>query len=474
MKKFNFESKSFFYLTTFVFVSCFSAILVALDYNRPEYYTYLPLLPAIFALVSTVLFPIYRWFLDSIVITLIISIYFIRMVVTPLSMSLGGYHHLLLNLNVYQEMNQALLLIIYEFIIVFISVFYFKNKYHIEERKNMENKNMLERFSDIKLKVLVLLIFILLIISYILYPQLLNLYKIFAPTSLEEEIRQNVQYHQIKQSVPIIIYYFANFFSEIFRVIIVLILINFFKNKLRAKFAILLSLLVISINGIITTEDNALSVFMLLVYLLLLMKLYPEYKTKLKYTIGIAIPIFAFLLLFFKTGLGYKNSDLNSKLTDLSFMFQAYFSGPVNVAAGIYMNNNFNTDKFLMLIADIFRWIPFVAYFFTNIQDSTELFNSMLFNGQVRRDQIIPYISQSAFYFTEFIAPLLSVLLIKIIFKFERKLNTTNNIDMYVFYTLSIIIFSFSLVAYNISILIRFVFSILLPLYLLTSKKKPD
>ena len=76
----------------FVLLSLASAIIIAInDNDRNDSYSWMPILPVSYGIVSAILCANYKYFFKSITFTIIASGYFVKMVLYPLISSLGNY-----------------------------------------------------------------------------------------------------------------------------------------------------------------------------------------------------------------------------------------------------------------------------------------------------------------------------------------------------------------------------------------------
>ena len=78
-------------LSLFVAISLFAALFVFLQKDPPEGYEFLFFLPFSFALVSLLFNKLYRYIPDNLAISLMIFLFFCRMVLSPCALCLGNY-----------------------------------------------------------------------------------------------------------------------------------------------------------------------------------------------------------------------------------------------------------------------------------------------------------------------------------------------------------------------------------------------
>src|SRR5690606_22499969 len=113
-EKNNYQNNIKLIINLFVIVISFiSALLIFFDFNKPYYYSALPLLPIIFSLLNLMIFPVvYKNLFSNIGFTLIVLLMFFRLSICPLIMMLGNYE-VIINLNISENTPKAVFLMIY-------------------------------------------------------------------------------------------------------------------------------------------------------------------------------------------------------------------------------------------------------------------------------------------------------------------------------------------------------------------------
>ena len=114
--------QQFIILLIFTVVSCITCILLLSDVEKPGYYSSIFLLPFVFSLLSLLFNKLYSLIPTNIGISLIIVLFFIRMVLSPLLLYFGGYPLIITNITA-TNMTDSVLLICYEALCVFFVLY---------------------------------------------------------------------------------------------------------------------------------------------------------------------------------------------------------------------------------------------------------------------------------------------------------------------------------------------------------------
>lgn len=106
----------------------------------------------------------------------------------------------------------------------------------------------------------------------------------------------------------------------------------------------------------------------------------------------------------------------------------SYLAGPVSVNNAIYLKN-IGEANFFSLFTDIINNMPAVNHWFDLSNSSSKLYASYM----GRRDQILPLIGQSAIYFTYVFTPILSILAVWVMRKFDSAYKYSNTIMIFAY-----------------------------------------
>lgn len=201
----------------------------------------------------------------------------------------------------------------------------------------------------------------------------------------------------------------------------------------------------------------------------ILSKLYP--KDKKIIAICIILPVLALLIVvsvYKNTNYLTENISFSKSILTLfdSKKLEVYFSGPVNVnnAIGLYEQRKVGFSSFLL---DAVNNMPIANHWFDTSLATINLYNQYIgrfWNGS--GDQIIPLIGQSCIYFSVLFAPLLSCIAVKIVRISDRKYIQAESLDVYIFAFLG----AWSAVALilNMTIFLSWMYIRIIPLLLLT------
>ena len=109
-------------LTSMILISFSVTVILLADFDKPTHYNLLFLLPLIFALYLLVYAKVMKNFLGNIGITMILGLMFVRLVISPFFMLLGGYNDKI-TLNVHFNTSISIILVAYETIAIMTALF---------------------------------------------------------------------------------------------------------------------------------------------------------------------------------------------------------------------------------------------------------------------------------------------------------------------------------------------------------------
>lgn len=143
--------------------------------------------------------------------------------------------------------------------------------------------------------------------------------------------------------------------------------------------------------------------------------LYPSKQKHILTSILVPGGILVFFATLFKNGGLLLGGDMDEAVLEIFSpnYLDTYFSGPVNVnnAIGVIENSGWNISHFF---SDIIISIPILNHYIDVYQTTPTMYNSFL--GRIyendRGDQIIPLLGQSSIYLSYFLSPLLSMICI--------------------------------------------------------------
>lgn len=435
----------------------FSIVVVC---KNAEYYP-LFLLSLSYSAISIILFSAFKLYGQKKSVTIILSLFYLRMIIIPLLLVLFNKSNTM-DIGLYfNHYVKSILLMCYEYICVLFTIMFcnkretYQNKISLYEKGNINKQNF-------KLLYFIVFMFIIFFIFIVFkYPYAKYSFKfLFSTSSTSESIVNYKNTMLFKNSIHPVLYWGFSLVFQLLYILLPFMLIYIIKaSKKTEKTKIFFSLVIIFVFCCITTEEKASSIFMAISLLFYLIELYPMYKKKVYKSI-IGVGIIAVLGIFLKN-----NVTLGQK-TDYVKMLQAYFSGPYYINTVFNMNNSYNFDKF---IPDIMSSLAYIKYFFGNIITSNDLYNLAYYGNSVQQDKIMPMIAQSYYYFGFLLSPIISVFMTRMAIYMESKLNSkdeTNQLKRFINIYL-IVIFSTSIITYNFTIMISKITGTILPLILI-------
>ena len=378
---------------------------------------------------------------------------FIRMVVTPFVMTLTNNVTYFSSISKHQ-FDYGIILACFEATIIFVSVYWINSKYKINTFTPLHISKKNNTVFYISLCILVLIIGAIMLV----YPIFMNRFKSIFDLTRDGIFIENNDFQGIQRIMFSLVFYFIPWVKFILTVS----LLKLIKIRSRNGFqGLFLSILLILMNGFFIEGANGLFVIYNIVYVVIIVRLYKEQSKHLFIPSILILSYFLYSIFFQKTG----SFDTNSKLTDLSLIFQSYIPGLPNYA-GLF---NFDvSNKFNFLLGDIVSSIPFNVFLFGNnftrlVIPYTQQNNAL--------SQIMPFIGHLFEYISFLSFAVIPIILysgLKIIqkayleddvFIFSAKLL----IGLYVLFTPGF---------FNIAILLERTLSILLPILLFTKLSK--
>jgi len=151
----------------------------------------------------------------------------------------------------------------------------------------------------------------------------------------------------------------------------------------------------------------------------------------------------------------------HTTMDDAAQLLQAYFSGPENVAVALAIDSPFGLNE---AIGNIFKFIPYIMYFFKEFISSNSLFNYTFWGRSGIESQIIPMISQGARCFSVVLAPLFIVIISNIAISSEIKAYQKNTLFDFTIFTIMGICFSIATFMYSASLCIQLFFNYIFPI----------
>ena len=439
-------------------------ILFGQFFAKENAYRFLFLLPLSFLVFSSIFKKVYSLFFDNLGVTIILSLYFVRMVISPLFMFLGNYN-VSITYNVSQNTTKSILLICYEFFCV-IGLFYILTKKHVNRGKvKADNFIVGDKSGESLLYMkLVLLILMAICICLIITPELIKIYRPITAgftdknfTSLEDS------YIIGKYSVDFISKLSLVTGNYLMRAVLLILPATFIiaTVQMKIKFYKVISLLFCTIP--LFFVPGAIARSLIYVVILFILRMYlinnkPDYK--------IFIWVFAVCAIFVLLWWGLRSVISGSSVglfEGLSSRISAYFSG-VNIVSGTFnLPEEFNF-KLRYFLYDFTQTMPYGNTIFNTQHEPIQSF----FNKHnLSFGQIPTTIGMGYYYFGAILSPVYSIGFAYVAFICGYNFNNSSNPFQYIRLLKSVIDFSMGIIMYNIEITMTSFYTLLLPLYIM-------
>ena len=373
-----------------VLLTSIISVIISVIYNRHEGYNLLFLLPITFLILyffiyRRVLFNEFRVFLTSFSI-----ITYIRYVVMPIFIVISGYYE---GRSIVSPSNDnyrnAILLMIYEFIVLSVVILLFESRYN----KNRKLKIIKKEIELPKNKFMYLVFLGVTLLAVLIRPQALNMFSFIVPRMSGLDYLNTL-------SIDVAIVTYMLFTSKfLIYILIISYLYNKYKksnNRIYKTFAFLATFINISIFYGLNRSDLVIPAC---ASILLYMNLFKD-KNIIKYAfIGV-------LIVFLISSIGVSRqlasiSKNQSKIIDIADMIQGYFGGVYNVAISIETYQYYpEVRNISRVMYDTFR--PFIGFnvFLKNseMEPTNNFFNKRIyFNDHTA--QIVPMVGQGYIHF---------------------------------------------------------------------------
>ena len=394
----------------------------------------------------------------SIVSILLFGGYFIKMVVTPFLFAMGGYESFLGSCVTEKGIIAAIIYMCLETITVLGLAGYLGRKVN----QKFDVKINFPQYNTKVFNWAVCLLFLFLLVAYIAIPAISEIYIFlpFADFSEIAEIRWDNETIVGRGSIERYMYSLFGFLWPVFRMIMPSLLISRSCKKYGTRTGgMFLSFLCLLLPAILLGGDNIAPFIGIFIGIIVIYKLYGKKSVKYLVLAGFfAVGILAIVMLS-KLSL---MSDWRGAtgVSVVAQMIHNYFPGFDNMAVVFDMaqENKLNT-----LFFDLYYAIPFKETLFglrgDYIQD---LFETYTETG----GQIIPFMGQLAYYLGP-LSPFILALFVGFAYKMERKAKRSDNFWRYFIYMYISVSTAMSLSIYSVSVYIRDLVNVVLPIYLI-------
>ena len=452
----------------FLIVSLFSIISVIADTNKPADYSILFFLPLFFAVFSIIFSKVYTFMFLNIGATLLIGLMFIRCTILPLLMSQYGYETQIVYSGT-GNIPKAIILMCYEMLCLFVTIYYTLSKYHSCANDNDHNVFYTKReYTNRVYSALLITALLILIACIYIAPVLMTGYRSISQIG-DEGFSAYEDTKLISEYGTSTVVRFAlvtgNYLMRALLAIVPGVLII----KLAEKKTIMRRLLsffccfipVFFIGGVIARTLIYIVCLLLLHFYLYSPESVPKKTIKI---IALAVGVIVCWWIY--------NSSDHYGFQNLTKSINAYFSGVNNTAA----TYNLKGDMGIRASFFIYDFIDAIPYSGTIFNSNHEMISTFFNNTNNIRGQIPTTIGIGRFYFGPIFAPLYSIIFAFVSVKAGESVNKNIHTTplRLIRLLLTAMYFAMGVIMYNISITMTNFFTILLPMYLmeLVSYKK--
>lgn len=442
-----------------ILISILVTIVIVL-FGSVEKYTWLFLLPLSFCLISCIFHRIYELIGISITASLLIVLMFLKNVITPLFMSFGdGYFAAVVDTS--KTMFPAILLEIYEEIAVFTILYLKMSKLKRYISQSFSDLLYVRRDKIKYFKLSVLLLVAIAGVCLLRYPQLASYITVSMSGNKNIILLQARAKSLMVETTPSLVYYTYTLTVNILRWIVpAFVMFRLYISERREVTKIVWSFLAIGVSAVMMTDTVAVSIYIAVSYAFLLCRMYPARRKKILLFSIITVGVCGALLLLIKTF----GAGVDAAIGEIAFMLQAYFSGPENVAVALAVDT---PVSLLEVTGDIFKFIPYLTYYFRDLPSSNVLFNQTYWGRSDIATQIIPMISQGARHFTFVLAPVYTVLISTIAVNWEIKATRKGALLDYTVCAVACVCLSMSVALYSASLCLQLYLNYVLPLQII-------
>ena len=420
-----------------VYVLLTSILFIINDYSISPL---MPIAPVIYGICFTIVYVKRPRAFDSVSVLIIFVMNFLRIVVVPIVYVMSDYTSSIETSAGTQYLNEAILLVCFEFFCVTIFILSSKklleiNSYEIYTKEN--NGIKISPLTKIILVGLVLIAIVCILLNQSVLASVSTILDRFTATSQMEVERRRI-FLDVSENASLL---FNLFFQDVFylQILIPASLLSFAiakRNEINPNKGFVLGFAISILSVYFVTDNNIDSVCIMLASLLVLFTAYYKRMSKIFPFLILAVIVFIALFLFSKVGY---NFGTGIELAELSSTLCAYFSAFPNVSCGFTVQY---TDKLATFWGDIVAGVPYLTVFFRGFPTSVTLFNIAAHGYAGLSNQIMPLISYGYQYLGIF-APAFTLIIYYIAFVMEsnfRKSNSTFNKVIYalIFINLSV------------------------------------
>ena len=444
------------YMVFLVFICSVISCGVIIFYASYKYIL-LCLLPLGFGLFSLIFRNSYSIVGQSITVTLLIAMMFMRSVITPVIMSLGSDVSIS-SVDTTGKISYAVFLLLYEQLAIWGTIYYFAPKI----KKSLLNTSIHEygisithlRWFTVIASLLALIVAVLLMF----YPLLSAYYEIGISGDDATNIKLVQRYILMDETVPKIPRYLFELSSKLLRWMIpIIVILKLYLSKMKNWTKVILSMAMIVCVAMVVSGTIATSFFLVIAAFFLIYTLYEGQGGKLVLVPSVALVLVATSALFIKNLRSGGELDVNK----IAGILQAYFAGPDNVAIAAMIDDPITINQ---ILGDTLGGIPYMMHFFKDLPSTRVLFNAVFWGTIGKENQIIPMIAQGARYFTPILATMLTVVIVRCALVWEKRALEKHELLNYAIAVNACVCFAMGVGMYSASLVLQLFFNYIFPL----------
>ena len=406
----------YFLCILFVIISVFVS-LNAFN-NRPEtgIYKFVYFMPLFFAVFSILFFKVYTNI--TVVSGMILAFMFIRYTVSVLMLTMDGFPKGIYAITYNEEyVTEALYLMIYEMLILFIGLLIISKKKQPLITEEIYANRLLTKTNFSKLNLLIVFLIIITFGMFLVWPALFKNYSFIINSSLDSMTSDLIR---SQSGMPSGMRWIGYTCGEAVRNILVefIVLWCYKRYVVNGKSRYwYLSLLSVCVNALITTSRLMVGLFTAIVFIEQIYYLYPK-KRKVLINVGAilgSILVIAVALTYLSNAMVYQAR---------SQLIQGYTNGYYNVYQSLCAYSNASQtffDKVEMFFLGDGLGNVNVLSMFINGTNSSDLYNNYIYGFSFNGGAVVPLISQSSYYLSPILAPIVSFLCVLGAKKYEIK-----------------------------------------------------
>lgn len=446
-------------LSVFVAVCSAAAGIAMLIIGGEGNYGAIAVLPFIYGLMCFISGRALRSIRKSPVTLFLLGGYFIRMVVTPLLFSLGGYQSFYKVSIASADVAQATLLLSLETVVVFLAANYYTSRITGEAAETIK----LRKYKTRPLVCMTVLLVGFIVFAYIVVPAIQSIY-LFLPTANIADLSKIAWDNETivaRGSIQRYIYSLFMFLWPIVRAILPALLISqIYKRYGNKTGGLVLSAFCLLIPSVLLGGDNIAPFLGVILGIFVMLRLYGRKARKIVIIAGILF-LSAFIIILSSKLASYQSWRGGAGVASVAQILQAYFPGFDNMAIGFQIEN---PDKLGTFLFDLYYVIPFKETLLglsgTSLAD---LYTQVSATG----GQIVPWGFQVAHYFGIILSPLITGLFIRWAYRAEQKARGTDDFWRYYANMYTSVLIAISLSIYSFSIFLRSYINVIVPLLII-------